>query len=86
MLGWLGGTGETPAGMGDPILEERSLVATILGTHAPPNTMMGSLEIGFASGDQAFPAHLYLLVDAKLLGSALDALERGVGGVGSPVD
>ena len=86
ILGWFGGTGGTPAELGDPILEERSLVATILGTHAPSNTMVGSLEIEFASTDQTFPACLYLLVDAKLLGSALDALENGVGGAGSSVD
>jgi hypothetical protein len=76
ILGWLGGTGGTPAELGDPILEERSLVATVLGTHAPPNTMVGSLEIGFASADQAFPAYLYLLVDAKLLRSVLDDLAK----------
>ena len=68
-----------PAEFGDPILEERSLVATVLGTHAPPDTMVVSLEIGFASAGQAFPAYLYLLLDAKVLQSALEALEKGSG-------
>ena len=85
LLGWFGGTGEAPAELGDPILEERSLVATVLGTHPPPNTMVVSLEIGFASAGRAFPAYLYLLVDAKPLQSALDALEQGAGGCGTPI-
>lgn len=79
ILGWFGGLGQITAELGDPILEERSLVATVLGTHAPPNTMVVSLEIGFESADRAFPAYLYLLVDGKLLQSALEALEKGSG-------
>lgn len=78
ILGWLGGAGQIPAELGDPILEERSLVATVLGTHAPPDTMVVSLELGFVSADQAFPAYLYLLLDAKVLQSALECLEESV--------
>ena len=65
---------------GEPMLEERSLVATVLGTHAPPNTMVVSLEIGFLSARQALPAYLYLLLDAKGLQSALERLEKCSGG------
>jgi hypothetical protein len=77
MLGWFG-AGDGPLGeLGDPILEERSLVATVLGTHPPPSTMIVSLELGFVSAGQAFPAYLYLLIDAKVLQSALESLEEG---------
>ena len=75
---------ESPAELGDPILEERSLVATVLGTHAPPSTMVVSLEIGFLSARQAFPAYLYLLLDAKVLHAALESLEKG-GPSGAPI-
>jgi len=76
MLGWFGAAEGPLAELGDPILEERSLVATVLGTHAPPGTMVVSLEVGFVSASQAFPAYLYLLLDAKVLQSALDCLEK----------
>jgi hypothetical protein len=79
MLGWIGAAGGAPAEWGDPILEERPLVATVLGTHAPPNTMVVSLGLGFASSGQAFPAHLYLLLDAKILQTVLERLERVAG-------
>ena len=85
ILGWFGAASESPAEWGDPILEERSLVATVLGTHAPPNTMVVSLEIGFLSARQAFPAYLYLLLDAKVLQSALESLEKGGGPSGTPI-
>ena len=85
MLGWFGAASESPAEWGDPILEERSLVATVLGTHAPPNTMVVSFEIGFLSASQAFPAYLYLLLDAKVLQSALESLEKGGGPSGAPI-
>ena len=70
---------ESPAELGEPILEERSLVATVLGTHAPPNTKVVSLEVGFESSRQAFRAYLYLLLDAKILESALRSLEPATG-------
>jgi hypothetical protein len=72
MLGGFGPAGGPPVELGDPSLEEGSLVATVLGTHAPPNTMVVSLEIVFLSASQAFPAYLYLLLDAKVLQSALE--------------
>jgi hypothetical protein len=84
ILGWFG-AGDGPLGkLGDPMLEERSLVATVLGTHPPPSTMIVSLELGFVSASQAFPAYLYLLIDAKVLQSALESLEE-VGGLSGAV-
>ena len=83
MLGWFGAAGGPLAELGDPTLEERSLVATVLGTHAPAGTMVVSLEIGFVSAEQAFPAYLYLLLDAKVLQSGLECLEESVGHSGA---
>lgn len=77
MLGSLGGADGSPVEFGDPTLEETSLVATVLGTHAPPGTMVVSAEVGFASAERAFPAYLYLLLDAKALHSALGVLGKG---------
>ncbi len=74
MLGSLGGADGSPVEFGDPTLEETSLVATVLGTHAPPGTMVVSAQMGFASAERAFPAYLYLLLDAKVLHSALGYL------------
>jgi hypothetical protein len=71
MLGWLGAAGGSPVEFGDPTLEERSLVTTVLGTHAPPDTMVVSLEIGFASAERVLPAYLYLLLDSKVFRSTL---------------
>lgn len=73
-LGSLGGADGSPVEFGDPTLEETSLVATVLGTHAPPDTMVVSAEVGFASAERAFSAYLYLLLDAKALHSALGYL------------
>jgi hypothetical protein len=56
---------------GDPGLEEDSLVATVLGTHAPRETMVVSLQIDFVSARRALPAYLYLLLDSKTLESTL---------------
>lgn len=77
ILGRLGAEGGPTVDFGDPILEEDSLVATVLGTHAPRDTMVVSLEIGFVSARQAFPAYLYLLLDAKVLESTLGCLGGG---------
>ena len=78
MLGWFGAAGGPLGELGDATLEERSLVASVLGTHPPPSTMVVSLELGFVSARQAFPAYLYLLLDAKVLQSALESLEESV--------
>jgi hypothetical protein len=88
MLRWFGTGGGSPIEFGNPVLEERSLVATVLGTHAPPDTMVISLEIGFVSVEQAFPAYLYLLLDAKVFQSTLGCLAEGEGGgrPGAPLD
>ena len=80
MLARVGGQCGSPIEFGDPILEEQPLVATVLGTHPPPDTMVVSLEIGFVSVEQAFPAYLYLLLDVKALQSALGCAEEGEGG------
>jgi hypothetical protein len=45
--------------------------------------MVVSLEIGFVSASQAFPAYLYLLLDTKVLQSALECLEESVGHSGA---
>lgn len=84
ILGRLGGECGSPLEFGGPILEERSLVATILGTHAPPETMVVSLEIGFVSAEQALPAYLYMLLDVKALQSALGWAGEGEGGGAPP--
>jgi hypothetical protein len=76
MLGSVGGADGSPVEFGDPTLEETSLVATVLGTHAPPDTMVVSAEVGFASAERAFPAYLYLLLDDKALHSALGHLGK----------
>jgi hypothetical protein len=83
MLGRVGGKCGSPIEFGDPILEEQPLVATVLGTHPPPETMVVSLEIGFVSVDEAFPAYLYMLLDVKALQSALGCAEEGEGGAPS---
>jgi hypothetical protein len=62
---------------GRPTLEESSMVATILGTHAPHDTMLVSLELGFVSPEQAFPSYLYWLLDAKALESTLGLVDEG---------
>ena len=80
MLGCFASAGGSPVAFGDPILEERSLVATVLGTHAPPSTMVVSLEVSFASASRTIPAYAYLLLDAKTLRAGLGLLgERGLG-------
>jgi hypothetical protein len=80
MLGWFAAAGGSPVAFGDPILEERSLVATVLGTHAPSGTMVVSFEVGFASESRTIPAYAYLLLDAKTLRAGLGLLgERGLG-------
>ena len=49
-------------------------MATVLGTHAPRDTMVVSLEIDFVSARRTFPAYLYLLLDSKILESTLGSL------------
>jgi len=80
ILGWFGASGGPSIEFGDPAVEERSLVATVLGTHAPPDTVVISVEAGFVSAEKAFPAYLYLLVDGKVFQSALGCLGEGEGG------
>jgi hypothetical protein len=74
MLGSLGAASGSEVTFGNPSVEETSLVATVLGTHAPPGTVVVSVEIGFESARSAFPAYLYLLLDAKTIESALGYL------------
>jgi len=66
--------GEATVAFGEPCLEENSLVATILGTHAPPDTLVMSLELGFVSPDLSLPSYFYWLLDAKLLETTLGML------------
>jgi hypothetical protein len=79
LLGWFGAADGSPIEFGDPTLEERSLVATVLGTHASPDSMVISLELGFVSVERILPAYLYLLLDAKVFQSALGCLASGAG-------
>jgi hypothetical protein len=74
MLGSLGAAEDSQVEFGNPALKEASLVATVLGTHAPPDTMVVSAEVGFVSAKRAFPAYLYLLLDAKAMQSSLGYL------------
>jgi hypothetical protein len=74
ILGGLDAGGGRDLEFGNPIFEEGSLVATLLGTHAPRDTMVVSLELDFSTPRQAFPAYLYLLLDVKALESSLGSL------------
>jgi hypothetical protein len=48
-------------------LRESSRVAIVIGTHAPSDTAVGTLGLDVEFDDQAFPAHVDLLLEPKLL-------------------
>ncbi len=76
MLQRLGSAGGFSIEFGAPGLEEGSLIETVLGTHAPRDTVVVSLELDFQSEERAFPAYLYLLLAPKVFETTLGSSPR----------
>lgn len=57
--------------VGAPRLEEDSVAAVLLRTHAPSDTAVLSLRLHVAAGDAVLPAYVFLLVEPKSLQAAL---------------
>jgi len=70
----LEGLGGGALEVGDPGLHEAPLVQTLLGTHAPPDTAVLSVEVAMASERGCLPLCFYVLMDAKILGGLTGAL------------
>jgi len=58
----------------EPTLVEDSLAASLLGTHAPSDTVLMCSRIAVEVGPLKLPAHLYLLLEPKMLSALLGAL------------
>jgi hypothetical protein len=58
----------------EPRLIEDSLAGTLLGTHAPSDTVVMCSQIQVEVGPLKLPAHLYLLMEPKMLSALLGAL------------
>ena len=54
-------------------LREDSVPLILFGTHAPSDTAIVVVSLLVAAGDEVLPAHLYMMVESKLLGTALAA-------------
>lgn len=54
-------------------LREDSIPLILLGTHAPSDTAIVCVSMLVAAGDHVVPAHVYLMVEPKLLTTALAA-------------
>jgi hypothetical protein len=72
---------ETDLRIGEPALEERPLMAALLGTHAPSDTIVLSLhgELSFPVSDIPeirAPFSLHLLMEPKLVDGILSGLAR----------
>ncbi|MGH0036769.1 MAG: hypothetical protein ACQGVK_17225 [Myxococcota bacterium] len=52
---------------GEPVLHEDSVVGILLGTHAPSDTLILSARLAIDADGAPRPAHLYLMVDPKVL-------------------
>jgi len=52
---------------------EDSVPLILLGTHAPSDTAVVCVSVLVAAGDHVLPAHVYLMVEPKLLTTALAA-------------
>jgi hypothetical protein len=64
------GLGEVEAD-GEPSLEEDSVLATLLRTHAPSDTTVVALGLNLRASEAFVPAHVYLLVEPKLFSGLL---------------
>jgi hypothetical protein len=53
--------------IGDASLEEQSVVATLLATHAPPDTAIVSADLAIQCTGRMLDASLFVLLDRKLL-------------------
>jgi hypothetical protein len=53
--------------IGDASLEEQSVVVTLLATHAPPDTVIVSSDLGIQCSEGRLDASLFVLLDRKLL-------------------
>ena len=53
--------------IGDASLEEQSVLTTLLATHAPPDTVILSADLGIQCSDRMLAASLFVLLDQKLL-------------------
>ncbi len=69
---------------GPVTFEERSLVAILLGTHAPSDTLVLSARLEIDTPDALVPAHLYLLFDPKRLMAMLESLSETPRSAGDP--
>jgi hypothetical protein len=54
-------------------LREESVPLILFGTHAPSDTVVVVVSLLVASGDEVLPVHVYLMIEPKLLGTALAA-------------
>lgn len=54
--------------LGVTALREDGLAGILLATHAPSDTLILSIRIDLEVGGRALPAHVYVLIDPKLLG------------------
>jgi hypothetical protein len=54
-------------------LREESVPLILFGTHAPSDTAVVVVSLLVASGDEVLPVHVYLMIEPKLLGTALAA-------------
>jgi hypothetical protein len=54
-------------------LREDSVPMILLGTHAPSDTAVVVVSLLVASGDEVLPVHVYLMIEPKLLCTALAA-------------
>lgn len=54
-------------------LREDSVPLILLGTHAPSDTAVVCVSVLVAAGDHVLPAHIYLMIEPKLLTTALAA-------------
>ncbi len=76
LAGSLGSVLGGAAGLGAPELVEGPLVPCVLGTHAPPDTVVVSCRLGLAHRSTSVAALVYLLVGAKPTGRLVEALSR----------
>lgn len=77
LAAWLPGRPAGGADVASRRLVEEGLVATLLATHAPPDTAVVSLELVVASEERAFGGAFTLLVDGKALAALSEGAEPG---------
>lgn len=77
-----GGRAATLRQEGDATLEEDSVIASLLATHAPSDTALAMLRLelhGARAGEAPLRAHVYVLVEGKPFVQALGGLVRPSG-------